>query len=151
MNMILVKLIKLVEYILVQIDANIIKICIIHEHKHLTPHSTTCDKNIILWTLYWSTATYVSHISNIKRGSMVLIIVITIPSPSQGIKMSSSMLDQRFPFLNLINFRTYGVNNIMNTLPTIMDIVPSIISDTKRSILTVFKIQTVVSSSQTRM
>ena len=52
--------------------------------------------------------------------------------------------------LNMSNFLTCDVNNIMNTLLTILNIVPSVVLDTKRSILIVFITQTVVSSLQTR-
>ena len=41
-------------------------------------------------------------------------------------------------------------DNIMNALPTIMNIVPSLVTNTKRGILIVFTIQTLVSASQTR-
>ena len=51
----------------------------------------------------------------------------------------------KFLFSNMSDFLTYDENIIMNTLPAMMNIVPSLVPDTKRSIFIVFTIQTDVS------
>ena len=53
----------------------------------------------------------------------------------------------KFLFLNMMDFGTCDVNNIMNTLFATMNIDPSLIPDTNRGILIVFTMQTVVSTS----